>query len=331
MRRIQILKEFTAQVLWLTMLPVIVRELFQRNRVTIITYHRISPLLFEKHMTYLLKHYSIIPLHEFVEAKYNNNLKRLPKKAVIITFDDGNKVTYALKDIIQKYNIPVTVFICSDILGTKRHFWFSYINKIKTNLKRIPDAERLILLSSVGFYEERDYDFADSISLDEALDLLKIGISLQSHTATHPILPMCDSDKVKNEIGKSKKDIENKLGIEVTCLAYPNGDYCPRDIDLCRQFGYMAAVTMDPGFNNAGTNVYRLKRLSVEEHSSVKQFKVKVSGVWNMAKVMVFDWRWFKSTNFTRYEVKRRNGKQITQDTTNDVVKIYSGSRKESQ
>ena len=95
---------------------------------------------------------------------------------------------------------------------------------------------------------------------------------------------MCDATKAKNEIAKSKTDLEKKLGAKVDFLAYPNGDYLLRDVETCKKAGYLAAVTLDPGFNDAGTDVYRLKRISICDNASINQLVVKTSGVWALCK-----------------------------------------------
>lgn len=296
MTKIQFLQEFIAVILRLTMIPMIVRDVFQRNKVTILLYHKIGASLFERHLNYLLKHYSIISLDEFIQAKNQNNMNVLPTRSIVITFDDGAKVNHTLQDLMQKYNVPATFFVCSDILGTNHHFWFSYEDKIKKNLKTIADNERLRLLSQIGFNETKDYDAAEALSCAEISDLLNVGISIQSHTLSHPILPMCDDSKAEVEISKSKIDLEKKFGIKVDYFSYPNGDYLPRDVDICRRSGYLAAATMDPGFNDIHTDVYKLKRMSICDNASVNQLIVKSSGVWGFYKGL------FKLPGYRKFE-----------------------------
>ena len=147
MNGLSILQEFVALVLRATMIPIIVREVFQRNKVTITLYHGISANLFDRHLKFLSERYSIISLEEFIKAKREKNMKKLPIKPMVITFDDGAKANYTLKSVIRKYNVPVMMFLCSNIIGTNHHFWFSYRDKIRTDLTKVKDAERIRLLS----------------------------------------------------------------------------------------------------------------------------------------------------------------------------------------
>lgn len=211
-------------------------------------------------------------------------MRKLPVKPIIITFDDGAKDNYTLKQVIQQYNVPVAMFVCSDIVGTNRHYWFRHGDKLKTDLTKVKDAERLRLLEGVGFDEKKDYDYAEALSEAEIADLINIGVGIQSHTLTHPILPMCDDLKAEIEIAKSKTNLEEKFGIKVDYFSYPDGDYCQRDIDICRKAGYLAGVTIDLGFNDLNTDIYRLKRICINDNASVNQLAVRATGVWHFVK-----------------------------------------------
>jgi len=284
MNHMRMLQEGIALLIRITMLPVILRELVQKNKVTIIVYHRITASLFENHIKYLKKHYSIISLEDFVRSKYLNTLGKLPRKSLVITFDDGARVNYELKFVLLKYNIKITIFACSDIIGTNRHFWFSYRQQVKEDLKSINDPDRLKLLAGIGFVENKDYENPEALAMSEILDLVKAGANIQSHSLTHPILPMCDNTKAEIEIAKSKIDLEQKLGTKIVCFSYPNGDYLYRDIEFCKKAGYLAAVTMEPGFNDCNTDVFKLKRISIRDNASLNQLAVRASGAWDAVK-----------------------------------------------
>jgi peptidoglycan/xylan/chitin deacetylase (PgdA/CDA1 family) len=132
----------------------------------------------------------------------------------------------------------------------------------------------------MGFDEREDYDDAEALSEAEIADLISIGVSIQSHTLTHPILPMCDDSKAEAEITQSKTNLEEKFGIKVDYFSYPNGDYCPRDLDICKKAGYLCSVTVDLGFNDINTDIYKLKRISIYDKASVNQLAVRATGVW---------------------------------------------------
>ena len=79
-----------------------------------------------------------------------------------------------------------------------------------------------------------------------------------------------------------QKIFEKDFGLRINALAYPNGDYSDRDIDLIKQAGYDCAIAVDFGYNTLKTDPYRLKRLSVDDTDNVDTVCVKVSGLWTL-------------------------------------------------
>ncbi|TNE59804.1 MAG: hypothetical protein EP344_08255, partial [Bacteroidetes bacterium] len=71
-------------------LPFLVRELVQRNKVTILVLHDMAPEVAQPAFAYLDRHYNIISLNDYLEARLENQPGRIPPKALIITFDDGH-------------------------------------------------------------------------------------------------------------------------------------------------------------------------------------------------------------------------------------------------
>ena len=111
-----------------------------RGRVVILTYHRvvsdhmvrdehIQPGMyvrgqsFEVHITYLRKRFNIISLDELLDLWKTNRLKS-HRSYCVITFDDGWKDNYQFAfPVLMKYQIPATIFLATDFIGTARWFW----------------------------------------------------------------------------------------------------------------------------------------------------------------------------------------------------------------
>jgi peptidoglycan/xylan/chitin deacetylase (PgdA/CDA1 family) len=117
------------------------------------------------------------------------------------------------------------------------------------------------------------------LSADEIAELRKT-VDIQSHTVLHPILPRCESDRAHREIAESRRDLEANFGVSVYALAYPNGDYTDREIELARAAGYECALSMDFGFNSAATPMFRLKRICINDDAGINELALKASGVW---------------------------------------------------
>lgn len=263
-------------------LPVLFREVLFRKATRIIMFHDPTAEDFERAVTYLAGRYNIISLDDHLSGR------PLPAKPLIITFDDGHIGNFALLKVFRKHGIRPTIFLCAGIVGTNRHFWFSYAATTGSSgpLKSLPDHERLRVLEASGFTPERE--FATPQALQTAhIDAMKSQVDFQSHGLSHALLPMCADHVAGHELTHSKRLLEGLLGTPVTAFAFPNGDYCERDIQLAQQAGYRCAVTVDFGFNRRGADPFRLKRLSVDDTGDVDALSAKVSGVWGLLNAII--------------------------------------------
>lgn len=269
-------------------LPFIFRNTYQKNNVSILMFHDVDVDAAEKSFSYLVNRYTIISLNTFIEAYYKKDFSKIPPKSVIITFDDGHIGNYKLLPIVKKYNIPITIFLCSGIINTNRHFWFM-TDQDKYDVQKLKGKktkERLELLSTVGFHNEKEYETPQALSIDQ-IEEMKDYVNFQSHTVYHPILTMCTDNESKNEILFSKEQLESTYKLTINSIAYPNGDYSEREISYVKQYGYKCAVTTEQGFNSLQSDIFKLKRFSVNDTKDLNEFIVKSSGVWGMLKKII--------------------------------------------
>ena len=268
-----------------TGIPFLFREFVQKNKVSMILLHDIDPQTADQTFGYLCKHYNVICLNEFLEARKANDAARLPPKAMIVTFDDGHLRNHDLLPVIQKYKMPLTIFLCTAVINTKRRFWFMHEHETidREALKRVSNKDKLSRLSEVGFGVETEFPETQAMSKSQIMSM-KDAVNMQSHTATHPILPMCDNEEARTELFESKRALEEDYGFEVNTISYPNGDYSDREIELAKEAGYECGVTVDFGFNTLSTDVLRLKRLCVNDTDDLNELVVKASGAWAFFK-----------------------------------------------
>ncbi|MFL6713491.1 MAG: polysaccharide deacetylase family protein [Sulfurifustis sp.] len=267
-------------LLRLTGLPLLLREVIQRRRVSILCYHDPAPEDFARHLRLLTRIYNVISLERYL-AWRRDSAVALPPKPLVITLDDGHRGNYALAGVLAQYRIPVTIFLCSAIVGTRRRFWWKDLSGAdREQLKRMSDAERLQALARNGFDETEEYPERHALSADE-IQALRAHADFQSHTRFHPILPSCDDARAADEIGVSKAELEQRFGLDVNALAYPNGDYTARDAMLARQAEYTCALTIDGGYNDRATDVYRLHRFRMSDAATNSEVVVKASGLWS--------------------------------------------------
>ncbi|GJI97864.1 hypothetical protein RugamoR57_45820 [Duganella caerulea] len=264
-------------------------QLRQRGRVTILCFHDPSPEDFRRHVRRLKKWYRIIALDTYLAARQAGDMSTLPHPALVLTIDDGHRGNAELQAVLAQEGVPVTIFLSTAGTDTDKPFWWTLPqSKAEVErLKRLPNHERLAELQRIPAPGGAT---RQALTRDEIRALASYA-DFQSHTVSHPILPQCDAEEARAEIFESKAEIERRYGWKVTTFAYPNGDYSQRDIELVREAGYFCAVTVDEGLNDGQTDLFRLKRILVDDDAGVSELLVKASGLMPAMKNAIKKWR----------------------------------------
>lgn len=262
-------------------IPVGWRALHRRNQVTILCYHDPAPEMMARHLEWLCKRYNLIALEDYF-AWRQGRISELPPHALVITLDDGHAGNAKLVEVFRHHGAKPTIFLCSDIVGTHRHYWWQAVasESARQQLKRLPDAERLKALQETGFAETREYADRSALSSDE-IGAMRETVDFQAHTQLHSVLPMCGDQRARDEISGCRRSLAERFGLATWAFAYPNGDYCDRDVGFVREAGFGCALTIDAGFNDAKTDMFRLKRILIPDNAGLDELAVKASGFWN--------------------------------------------------
>ena len=138
-------------------------------------YHDPKPTVFAKHLNYLSRHYTIISLDTLVSAIHQKDFSQIPAKSVVITIDDGHAGNIELLPLFKQYRICPTLFVCTQIIDTYRHFWFKIDGQSKVErekLKRLPNAERLAHLKrTTDFEPENVYPDRQVLNIKEMKEM----------------------------------------------------------------------------------------------------------------------------------------------------------------
>lgn len=182
-------------------------------------------------------------------------LSRIFKNKITITFDDGfENFYYSGLPIILKYGLRCILFITVDFIDRK--------------------------ISSTDFMQDR----VNPLNWEQVREAANAGIEIGSHTLTHRNLKGINEKDAYQEIGGSKKRIEDKIGEEVSCFAYPYGgknSFNERTKTIVRNCGYKKAYTNIMGFNDLNTDSYELKRMRIYGDDSLPRFRLKIEGAYN--------------------------------------------------
>jgi poly-beta-1,6-N-acetyl-D-glucosamine N-deacetylase len=288
------LKQSVYKGLRLSGIPFLLRNSIQLHRVPIITFHNPSYSTFETAIRFFIRHYNIISLKDYVFAVENKI--RIPNRAIIITFDDGHIKNFDLLEIITRFQVPVTIFICSELMGTNKHFWWTQVkNKISSEdwkIRSIKEKDEFLKKYDIDPAREYSNDTRQTMNLEEIGIMKKTGlVDFQSHTSSHPMLPYCTDEESLSEIKNSKNQLESVFQHPIYAIAFPFGQYSQREINFARQSHYVCTLTTKAGNNPKEFCNTELKRLGIRDHAEINEIIVKSSGLWSFLRFYYYLFR----------------------------------------
>lgn len=276
--------------------------------------------IFEEQISFLKKKFKILSLNDLkkhIEQKKNDF-------AISITFDDGylDNINLALP-ILEKYNVPATIFVITRFLEKKDFMWwyflwenlnnqkFIFINSKKIFLKNNADIINWYGILSkevinLDYKEQKNYldkvfgnqfnfNYKDLIfDLDQLIDLSKNKlIEIGSHTLTHAKLTSLNDNEIFRELSISKKIIEEKIKKKVNFLAYPYGgsnEVNDKIIKITEEVGYQMAFSTKRSFEQSN-NFFDIPRINIDNNIEKKRLTSKINGfedfLYNFKKIFV--------------------------------------------
>ena len=278
------IKKFIGLIIRLSGISFLIKEVIFRNKVTIIVYHNPNPEIFRRHIEYLSKHYNLIPLARLVDGIYKKDWSGVPTKSLVITIDDGFRNNYNLVDIFKKYNVYPTIYLCSHIVDTRRHFWFETEFHDIQGLKKYNKWLK-VLKDEISYEPRKEYSTRQALN-DEELRKMMPYVDFQSHSKFHLVLTTCEDKECLEEIEGSKEALEELLNKPIKHFAYPNGDYSNREIEFLKECGYKSGRTLDIGWNDVNSDPYKLKAMGIEDGACINILCGQVCGLFGYLRFL---------------------------------------------
>lgn len=256
----------------------------------VLAYHTVpNSDVFKLQINYLKENYSLISVDELRQALFCN--KSLPKKPLLVTFDDGDISVFENGyPVLKQFAVPSAMFIITRLIDTQNTFWCRWVEKVfekqgksyiearkqVNHLKSVPENERLEYLRSLPK--------VDSVQLTSAEinQLNKSGMFIGNHTHTHPMINNCTSDQIKAEMHLAKEKFqEMDIPDNYEVFAYPNGNWEPKSENVLQEENIKMAFLFDHQLNEdiSKINPMRISRIRVNADDELSEFKVKVSGL----------------------------------------------------
>ena len=157
-----------------------------------------------------------------------------PRDAIVLTFDDGYEDAYsAVLPALRVRGMRATFFLVTSLIG--------------------PDAAHRVVREEGG--ARRAY-----LVWPEVRALAAAGMEIGSHGVTHRRLADLDRDQVRDELVRSKQQLESMLGTPIEIFAYPYNSLRRWMLPLVRDAGYRAAVA---GSAHGSADRFALYRIGV--------------------------------------------------------------------
>lgn len=245
-------------------------------------YHQPTPEQLLNHFEYLERHYAFITLDALVETLYANTWDALSLPGVVVTIDDGKRSNRALLPLFRRYGVTPTFYVCSQLVGTNRRYWFDVgPEREHESLKQVHHEQRAARLREIDRFSlttEYPESQRTALSHDEIGEMADL-VDIQSHSRFHPTLTTCSDEDCHREIVCSRTEIEQLVGRSVRHFSFPHGDYGPRELRLVRAAGYRSARTVRIGWTGPRSDPYQLRVLGVEDDASVDQLAADMAGL----------------------------------------------------
>lgn len=207
--------------------------------------NHVLPEAFEEQLAELKRwNYQSITLEQWIA--YKEKRSELPRRPIIITFDDGYRSTYDTAwPILQRYGFSATVFLVASLIG-------------KTNAWDVEERQEPLLNES------------------EIREMQRGAITFGSHTQSHRALTRIPLEDAARELADSRKILESMLDRTVTTLCYPYAKQNRAIRDLARRAGYNAAVIGRGGTNRVWTDQYALRRIKLDTSTTLSELRRKL-------------------------------------------------------
>lgn len=164
--------------------------------------------------------------------------RTLPERAVVLTFDNG----YA-----SHFELAVPLLLRYRFTGT----FFITVDRVGR---------------------------PGHVTWDHLHKLVFLGMEIGSRGMSGEPFTTLPKEELVEELARTKRVLEEKLGVPVRALAVPGGSWSAAVAEAARQAGYDAVWISTPGTNGVETHALGLRRMTVRQPFSAPQVLALVEG-----------------------------------------------------
>ncbi len=329
-RSLRIVVERAADVvLRATGLLAVLRRLDLRNGqvLRVLAYHRVvdwkrdlpdgdpdvvsaTPEAFAEQMRLLARHYE--PISGFDLEVSLAGIRPLPRRAVLVTFDDGYRDfrTHAWPALMAN-GVPAVVFVSTAYPDARRLFWWDELwqmvsrstatkimlggTGVDLRARRGRHAVMAVLRTemrpmALSMVRQRLDEIRGALGVsvaptsvvlgwDELRALAKDGATIASHGRAHASMPSLTEQEIAEEIDGSLADLKRELNVTPRIFAYPFGHHDQRTAAILKARGFVAAFSTGYGPSAVPfADPFSISRQSVNAGHSFSRVQLGLSG-----------------------------------------------------
>ncbi|OZM79367.1 polysaccharide deacetylase family protein [Pseudonocardia sp. MH-G8] len=242
--------------------------------------------------------------------------RRLPPRAVAITFDDGYRDNLTLAaPLLRELRLPATCFLVPGLLDRTARAWWEELASAVTNARapeivweerthslRTPVEQAVATRALSDRLKQHDCTVRET-ALDELTGLLDPArgytvdehfmdwdealrlqehMEIGSHSLRHAILSRESTRQQYLDLWTARRQLQERLGVEAAVLAYPNGtavDYGPTTLAAAAAAGHAHAVTTRRGVNRPATPRFEVRRTVMDPRRGVRDLRKLVRDI----------------------------------------------------
>ena len=209
----------------------------------------IEPATFAAHMKYLHDH-GYLPLTVTQWSQLMERHGQLPAHPIVISFDDGyaDFLSNALP-VLQYYGFGATLYVVTKYVGQSSSW-----------------------LHAQGAGDQPMLTWAQLAAVSAA------GIECGAHSHTHAQLDTIPLREAREEITRSKSELEQHLNISVETFSYPYGYHNASVRELVQSAGFTSACAVKHALSTVHDDRFALSRIIITADTSVERLADLLDG-----------------------------------------------------
>jgi len=268
-----------------------------------------TPSVFAQQMRHLARYYRVLAMPDVLDMVTRK--QPIHDRSVLITFDDAyaDFADFAWP-ILRQLRLPATLFVPTAYPGRpEMAFWWdrlyqafgcthrselrdtplgtlslapdlrhSSLRALQNYIPTIAHDEGMRLVDRVcAQLIETPATCGSVLDWDQLRLLARDGVTLGSHTRTHPILTQLPPDRIREEVQGSQQDLKKEIGYALPVFCYPNGDHDDTVTSILHEEGFRLGFTTLVGDNAMDSaDLLRLRRIGITPRSSLPIFSLRL-------------------------------------------------------